>query len=468
MNPPPSTGSTEAVSLRLERLCARTGLTPAQLGVARIYDRAHEDPGEFGPLRGLDVLVKDLNRVAGEVTGFGSVGHDVLADGHDTAVTHLLEEGARLVGTSVTAEFGATVYTEPAHGPGPVNPVDRRMTSGGSSSGAAVAVARGVVDVAHASDGGGSIRVPAAAVGLPGLKPAHRVDGGGLPNPAAQGLIARDLDLTARAYGLTDPGGLARPLRVGHTNRPFHSTGTVDPAVANATAAAASPLVTHPDVRGVRPVGAPYPVEHFDVFSRIMAARCRDLPDPATTMPAWLRQRGRELTSAEIADAADAVTALPGRVLAAWDDDTGGPVDVVVTPMLACAPPPVGTFSRRSTPDDTGSADPAEDFQAQTAWTPWATLWNLTGWAGLSVPLVSPDCVPGAAPGAAPGRWPVSVHLGAVADRVSPAELLVLARHLQQSVAAMVEADATVLDAVTVDGPGDLDALLGEPSGARR
>ncbi|MCJ7857138.1 amidase family protein [Corynebacterium kalidii] len=462
MNPPPSAGGTEAAALRLERLCARTGLSPAQLGVVRIYDRAHEDPREFGPLRGLDVLVKDLNRVAGEVTTFGSVGHDVVADAHDTAVLRLLEEGARLVGTSVTAEFGATVYTEPAYGPGPVNPVDRRMTTGGSSSGAAVAVARGVVDVAHASDGGGSIRVPAAAVGLPGLKPAHTVVGGGLPDPAAQGVIARDLDLTARALGLPRSSAPTRPLRVGHTNRPFHTTTAVDPTVANATAAAASLLVTHPAVSGVRPVAAPYPVEHFGVFSRIMAARCRDLPDPATPMPRWLRQRGRELTGAEVTAAAEAVAVLPEQVLAAWDrvpdgaDSPSDPVDVVVTPMLACAPPHIGAFSARSAPDAGG--DPAEDFHAQTAWTPWATLWNLTGWAALSVPLVTPD--------AAPGRWPVSVHLGAVSDRVSPAELLDLARHLQRSIAGMVDADTSVLDAVTVDGPGDLDAVLGESTGA--
>lgn len=458
-----STGSTEAVSLRLARLSARTGLSPEELGVARIYDRAHEDRREHGPLRGLDVLVKDLNRVGGEVTTFGSVGHAVVAETDDTAVIRLLEEGARLVGASVTAEFGATVYTEPAHGPGPVNPIDRRMTSGGSSSGAAVAVARGIVDVAHASDGGGSIRVPAAAVGLPGLKPAHNVDNGGLPNPAAQGFIARDLDLTARAYGISgrsspsSPPSPTRPLRLGHTNRPFHTTTAVEPTVANATAAAASLLVTHPAVSGVRPVTAPYPVEHFDVYSRVMAARCRDLPDPATTMPTWLRQQGLDLTPAEIAAATDAVSALPGDILTAWDGDADGPVDVVVTPMLACAPPRIGAFSRAPGPE---TRDPAADFQAQTAWTPWATLWNLTGWAGLSVPLVSPD--------AAPGRWPVSVHLGAVADRVSAAELLDLAHHLQETMARMVDADASVLDAVTLAGPGDLDALIEAPSRDRQ
>lgn len=438
---------TDPVALRLRRAGLRTGLSPEELGVVRIYDRAHVDPTVFGPLRNMDVLVKDLHRVAGEVTTFGSPSHAVVADSHDSVVQRLLADGARLVGSSVTAEFGATVYTEPGHGPGPVNPVDRRMTTGGSSSGAAVAVARGIVDIAHASDGGGSIRVPAAAVGLPGLKPPHEVTGGGLPNPAAQGFICSDLPVTARAYGLTDSSapwrGSAnnRGLRLGHSNQPFHTSSTVDPAVANATAAAASLLVSHPGVSGVRPVPPPYPVEHFAVFSRIMAARCSDLPDAATAMPAWLRQRGRGLDADTLATAASAVSELPDRVRSMWGD-----VDVVVTPMLACAPPTVGAISRYSAPD---VAAPALDFAAQTVWTPWATLWNLTGWAGLSVPLAPP----------AAGRWPVSVHLGAVGDRVSPAELLDLAAHLQESVAALADADPTVADAVTRDEPGDITAL---------
>ena len=59
-------GSTEAVSRRLHQVCVRTGLSPQEVGVVRLYDRAHVDPDAHGPLRGLDVLVKDLNRVAGE------------------------------------------------------------------------------------------------------------------------------------------------------------------------------------------------------------------------------------------------------------------------------------------------------------------------------------------------------------------------------------------------------------------
>lgn len=440
---------------RLHAAEAATGLTAAELGVARLYTAPHRSTcaETTGALDGVEVLVKDLQRVAGETTGFGSPAHESVAADDDATVRSLLATGATLVGASVTAEFGATVYTEPeltGGGPGPVNPVDPRMTTGGSSSGAAVAVARGIVDIAHANDGGGSIRVPAAAVGLPGFKPAHPVFGSGaLPNPAAQGFLAADLALTARAYGLDAPAVTRTGIRAGMSTVPFHgdpgqgSPTAVDPVITAATTAAAALLVTHPQVTGVTPVDAPYPVDRFAVFSRIMAARCATLPEPLGPMPGWLKAQGAALAASDVADAAASLKALPEDIGRTWPD-----IDVIVTPTLACAPPPVGAFSALST-----AGAHRLDFLAQTAWTPWATLWNLTGWAGLSVPLVP----------AAPGRWPVSVHLGAVGDRVDAATLLALGVHLQDAVARLTAGDDAALAAFTLTGPGDIEALHYRP-----
>lgn len=452
-------GTPTTTAARLAAATASTGLSAAELGVARMYDIPHTSgcAGTTGTLREVEVLVKDLQRVAGETTGFGSPAHEEVADEHDSTVRSLLATGASLVGASVTAEYGATVYTEPylvGGGPGPVNPVDPRMTTGGSSSGAAVAVARGIVDIAHANDGGGSIRVPAAAVGLPGLKPAHRVFGSGaasraLPNPAAQGFIARDLTLTARAYDLASTTPVRPGLRLGMSTVPFHGDPgqagptAVDPRIATATTASAALLVTHPQVSGVVPVDAPYPVERFAVFSRIMAARCAGLPDPLGPMPGWLKEQGRALAASDIEDAAASLRVLPGDIERAWPE-----VDVVVTPTLACAPPPVGAFSSLAL-----AGSHRLDFLAQTAWTPWATLWNLTGWAALSVPLVA----------AAPGQWPVSVHLGAVGDRVDAATLLALGAHLQDAVARMIGSGDADASWFTVAEPGNIESLRYRP-----
>lgn len=452
-------GTPTTTAARLAAATASTGLSAAELGVARMYAIPHTSgfAGTAGTLREVEVLVKDLQRVGGETTGFGSPAHEEVADEHDSTVRSLLATGASLVGASVTAEYGATVYTEPylvGGGPGPVNPVDPRMTTGGSSSGAAVAVARGIVDIAHANDGGGSIRVPAAAVGLPGLKPAHRVFGSGaasraLPNPAAQGFIARDLTLTARAYDLASTTPVRPGLRLGMSTVPFHGDPgqagptAVDPRIATATTASAALLVTHPQVSGVVPVDAPYPVERFAVFSRIMAARCAGLPDPLGPMPGWLKEQGRALAASDIEDAAASLRVLPGDIERAWPE-----VDVVVTPTLACAPPPVGAFSSLAL-----AGSHRLDFLAQTAWTPWATLWNLTGWAALSVPLVA----------AAPGQWPVSVHLGAVGDRVDAATLLALGAHLQDAVARMIGSGDADASWFTVAEPGNIESLRYRP-----
>ena len=448
-------GTPTTTAARLAAATAATGLSAAELGVARMYDTPHTSgcAETTGTLREVEVLVKDLQRVAGETTGFGSPAHEEVADEHDSTVRSLLATGASLVGASVTAEYGATVYTEPdlvGGGPGPVNPVDARMTTGGSSSGAAVAVARGIVDIAHANDGGGSIRVPAAAVGLPGMKPAHRVFGSGaLPNPAAQGFIARDLALTARAYDLASTTPVRPGLRLGMSTVPFHGDPgqagptAVDPRIATATTASAALLVNHPQVSGVVPVDAPYPVERFAVFSRIMAARCAGLPDPLGPMPGWLKEQGRALAASDIEDAAASLRVLPGDIERAWPE-----VDVVVTPTLACAPPPVGAFSSLAL-----AGSHRLDFLEQTAWTPWATLWNLTGWAALSVPLVAP----------APGQWPVSVHLGAVGDRVDAATLLALGAHLQDAVARMIGSGDADVSGFTVPEPGNIESLRYRP-----
>ena len=85
----------------------------------------------------------------------------------DTAVVRRLQEaGFVILGKTNTPEFGTTAFTESELNGATRNPWALERTPGGSSGGAAAAVAAGLIPVAHGSDGGGSIRIPASCCGL--------------------------------------------------------------------------------------------------------------------------------------------------------------------------------------------------------------------------------------------------------------------------------------------------------------
>src|SRR5580700_5743624 len=98
---------------------------------------------------------------------------DFVADYDHNVARRLKQAGFVIVGTTTLPEYGILPVSE-ARIFGPTrNPWDLQRTPGGSSGGAAAAVASGMVPVAHGNDGGGSIRIPAACCGLVGLKPTR-------------------------------------------------------------------------------------------------------------------------------------------------------------------------------------------------------------------------------------------------------------------------------------------------------
>jgi amidase len=128
-----------------------------------------------GPLTGVPYLIKDLGFFeTGEPATFGSsLFKDFVAD-HETAyVARCKKAGLVFIGRSATPEFGLNPNTEPRLYGSCRNPWNLEYSPGGSSGGAAAAVAAGILPVAHATDGGGSIRIPAAQCGLFGLKPSR-------------------------------------------------------------------------------------------------------------------------------------------------------------------------------------------------------------------------------------------------------------------------------------------------------
>jgi amidase len=125
-----------------------------------------------GPLHGLPIAIKDLMDVAGMRTTYGSPLHaDHVPEADALVVTRLREAGAIVIGKTNTPEFGAGSQTfNPVFGV-TRNPHDLSRTCGGSSGGAAAAVAAGLLPLADGSDLGGSIRNPAAFCGVLGLRP---------------------------------------------------------------------------------------------------------------------------------------------------------------------------------------------------------------------------------------------------------------------------------------------------------
>lgn len=164
----------ELVMRSLERIEA---LNPAlnavvDIWAARALNLAMQD-ARPGPLAGVPMLFKDTVDVAGTRLTRGSRTHLFNVSRTTAPYAQMLEAaGLIAVGKTNTPEFGLLDVTEPLLFGPTRNPWNLHFSPGGSSGGAAAAVAAGMVPMAHGTDGGGSIRGPAAACGLFGFKPS--------------------------------------------------------------------------------------------------------------------------------------------------------------------------------------------------------------------------------------------------------------------------------------------------------
>ncbi|TMJ61839.1 MAG: amidase, partial [Alphaproteobacteria bacterium] len=125
----------------------------------------------LGPLHGVPFAVKDLVNTAGLRTTFGSWAlADNVPRADSPSVARIKAAGAILVGKTTTPEFGHKCFTEAPLFGRTANPWDLARTCGGSSGGAAAAVAAGLGPIGIGTDGGGSSRIPAACCGVVGFK----------------------------------------------------------------------------------------------------------------------------------------------------------------------------------------------------------------------------------------------------------------------------------------------------------
>jgi amidase len=369
--------------------------------------RAAEPTGD-GPLAGVPTAIKDLNATAGVRTTYGAaLLRDFVPGLSDELVLRIEAAGLVSLGKTNTPEFGSPCYTEPdpSIAPPAVTPWDTTRMAGGSSGGAATAVAAGLVPVAQGSDGGGSIRIPASCCGIFGLKPSRgRISGapmyGEITGLATAGPLARTVR-DAAAYldvlagpAVGDPSWAPPPtgsflaacdrepgrLRIGRFVTPVLAETNVDAACVAAWEETSRLLESlgH-DVEDIDP---PMPRDALATFTTVWAVLTGlstvglDPDQRARLRPLtrWLGEQGEAVSGPAFGLALGELRRIAARALTAV-----APYDAVLTPTLASPPLPVGALR-----DDD---DPAADFAAQTRFTPWTSMWNVTGSPAVSLPL---------------------------------------------------------------------------------
>lgn len=155
---------------------------------ANAAQEAVQKGGSLGPLHGVPISVKDLEMTKDIPTTAGSwLFRDRTPEVDSVVIERVRAAGAIILGKTNTPEFGQSGTTENKLGEACRNPWDLERTPGGSSGGAASALAAGLCTLATGTDGGGSIRIPSSFSGLFGIKPSHgRVPRyGGYGRPAA-------------------------------------------------------------------------------------------------------------------------------------------------------------------------------------------------------------------------------------------------------------------------------------------
>ena len=171
-----------------------------------------------GSLAGLRLGVKDLFHIAGLPTAAGNpdwLASHALPEHTSPVVTQLLDAGAELVGKTQTDELAYSLNGLNIHYGAPVNPRAPDRLPGGSSSGSAVAVAAGDIDIGLGTDTGGSIRVPASYNGLFGIRTTHGLISSEQMVPLAPifdtvGWLTRDAQTLARVGEVLLPDHLPR------------------------------------------------------------------------------------------------------------------------------------------------------------------------------------------------------------------------------------------------------------------
>lgn len=441
---------TEAAIERIER---QDGTINAV--VIRWFDHARDLASSpdlpDGAFRGVPFLLKDLwTAYAGQVLTNGNVAlrdAQPVPDADTTLASRCRAAGLVTLGRTNSPELGSVPTTEPVAYGATRNPWDPSRTPGGSSGGAAAAVASGMVPIAHASDGGGSIRIPASCCGLVGLKPSQgritigpkRTESG----LSVEGCVSRSVRDTATFLDAVRGPGVgdtvlaptpARPyrdevgadpgrLRIGLLDR--HPTGgsVADECVAAVRAAAALLESLGHDVHPDSPQALADPglTERFmavwatnmatglDMYADLLG---RSLTEDEVEPVNWMQAEfARSLTAVDHARSLGAIATFRREVHQWWADGW----DLLLTPTLGAPPIPLGMLGAS---DD----DPLRPLRRAAEFVPFTPAFNMSGQPGINLPLHwSEDGLPiGVQLVADYGREDVLIRVASQLEQASP------------------------------------------------
>lgn len=372
--------------------------------------------GDRPPFLGVPFMLKDLwAPEAGMPMTNGNAAlsaNPAIADHDMTLVARFRDAGLINVGRTNSPELGSLPVTEPiAHGP-TRNPWNTDHTPGGSSGGAAAAVAAGMVPMAHASDGGGSIRIPASCSGLVGLKPTQgRITNG--PDRDEAGLsvnlvVSRSVRDTARILDAVQGPGVGDTVIAVPPTRPYEDELVRDPGRLRIGLLDRDPQgrTLHDDcVTAVRSAatmleglghdidpGHPSVLEDPSFTPRFMAMWATNMALGIKVMESWL---GREMTADDVepvnwaqAEWAKSVSAVEygaalgavveyRRALQSWWTEGW---DLLLTPTLS--EPPVRIGEHDATPDD-----PMAGMKRAASFVGFTPPFNASGQPAISLPL---------------------------------------------------------------------------------
>jgi aspartyl-tRNA(Asn)/glutamyl-tRNA(Gln) amidotransferase subunit A len=355
---------------------------------------------ELGALHGVPISIKDLFDVKGLPTTKGSLLYkDKIATGYEFVVKRMLDAGGVHLGKTNTPEFGFIPMTENRLFGATRNPWNLECTPGGSSGGAAAAVAAGLGPIALSSDGGGSIRIPASFCGVFGIKPTYgRVprNPGGWSTMTHRGPTTRTVSDAALAldvmaghepadpFSVIDyPGSFleevdlgVRGLRVAWSADLGYAP--VDPEVRAICEAAAKRFADLGCDVGEASPGFANPSGDFTFFTIAATSDAAWLGELSEQELALLDEPARQFLDFGSRRSAVELVRADERRMAIWASMQRfhQTYDLLLTPVMSVAAFPIG-----KAPTELGGK-----AMAPYGWMPYTQPFNLTGQPAASVP----------------------------------------------------------------------------------